>query len=107
MAYKIDVYGLLNRLRKQAQLYEEIDAGTGYGYDKDAKNIREAIQIIRSYETVFAKMNVSIEMRLDEISLMRDDVSRIEMIGNIKHNLKKDLSNIRKDTVGESERDDM
>lgn len=104
MTKSFDVPDLIERLQKQARLYEEIDNGTGYGYDIDAANIREAINLIKAYDSVWGKIESSIYKRLNEDELYND--SRIKMIARTKEKMIGDLKEIKKTTVGEDEQRD-
>lgn len=104
MTKSFDVPDLIERLRKQARLYEQIDNGTGYGYDVDAANIREAINLIKAYDSVWGKIESSIYKRLSEVERYND--SRLVMIARTKEKLIGDLREIKKVTVGEDEQRD-
>ena len=104
MINSFDIPDLIERLRKQARLYEQIDNGTGYGYDVDAANIREAINLITALNSVWYKVELSIYKRLGEGECCND--SRIRMIARTKEKLIGDLREIKKGIVGEDERSD-
>ena len=104
MTKSFDVPDLIERLQKQARLYEEIDNGTGYGYDIDAANIREAINLIKAYDSIWGKIESSIYKRLNEGERYND--SRIKMIARTKEKMIGDLKEIKKATVGEDEQPD-
>ena len=104
MINSFDVPDLIGRLRKQARLYEQIDNGTGYGYDADAANIREAINLIEAFDGVWDKIESSIFKRLSEAERYND--SRLMMIARAKERMIGDLKEIKKATVGEDEQSD-
>lgn len=104
MTKSFDVPDLIERLQKQARLYEEIDNGTGYGYDVDAANIREAINLIEAFNGIWDKIESSIHKRLSEVERYND--SRLMMIARTKEKLIGDLREIKKVTVGEDEPDE-
>ena len=104
MTNRFDVPDLVERLQKQARLYEQIDNGTGYGYDVDAANIREAINLIEAFNGIWDKIESSIYKRLSEVERYND--SRLMMIARTKEKLIGDLREIKKVTVGEDEQPD-
>lgn len=63
-----DVDYLITKLRSQERMYNRIDAGTGFGWDKDADNIHEAIRLIKAYRAAWKRMKRSIPVRCGSVS---------------------------------------
>lgn len=64
---------LTDKLLKQARMYESIDAGTGFGWDKDAQNIRDAVKVIQAYRNAISEIKAFLvswpdnDMRYDDM----------------------------------------
>lgn len=94
-----EVNDLIKRLRKQAKLYEDIDAGTGFGWDKDAQNIRDVIKLVISFEKCWNELEASVRARCEDMELMKT-TSRIANILKIEANILHDMRNIGSDIFG-------
>lgn len=90
---------LIKRLNRQAKMYEEIDAGTGYGWEQDAVNIREAIRILKNFEDIWCKLESGVRMRLESPDLYKT-VSRMAMILSIQSNILGDMRMLEGELFG-------
>ena len=63
-----DIDYLISKLRKRERMYNSIDDGTGFGWDKDAENIHEAIRLIKAYRAAWKRMKRSIPVRCGSVS---------------------------------------
>lgn len=94
-----EVSDLIRRLNRQARMYEAIDAGTGYGYDKDAGNIREAVRILRKLETAYDAMKRDIIKHCEDIETYKT-ASRYAMVLKIEANILSDLRSFEHEVLG-------
>ena len=94
-----EVNDLIKRLRKQAKTYEDIDGGTGFGWDKDAQNIRDVIKLVTSFEKCWNELESSVRARCEDMELMKT-TSRIANILKIEANILHDMRNIGSDIFG-------
>jgi len=90
---------LIKRLNRQAEMYEEIDAGTGFGWEQDALNIREAIYILKKFDKAWSKMENGIRVRCESPEVYKT-VSRLAMLLSIEGNLLGDMRNIMSEIYG-------
>lgn len=94
-----EVNDLIIRLRRQAKLYDEIDAGTHYGWNKDADNIREAIYILRSFESTWTRLKDYIRVRCENPELFKS-FSKAGMALNIEANILGDMRMFENELFG-------
>lgn len=98
----MEINELINRLKKQAELYEQIDDGKRYGYDRDAKNIRETIKFIKQYEGTWSKLKTAISIRF-QAAERADDQTEQEMLTELEAKILNDMDTYGKHIFGEKD----